>query len=132
MEFNLTSIDVRAPYETGPYLCSLESSLTLREMVDNYRAGYPVNANIYEDSGFGTDDDNDDGTDLDYIDFNSLDLVDIQELRSQLNERAIKLRKLAKEANDKTNREATAKVPTGLDESQGKQSEAKPSRSDES
>lgn len=131
-EFKLTTLDVRSSYETGPYLCSLEEDLSLREMVDNYRNGYPINARVFEDSGLGTDDDNDDGTDFDYINFDSLDLVEIQELRTALNERASKLRKIAKEANDTTYREATAKVPTGLDDSQGKQSEAKPSRSDES
>lgn len=132
MEFKLTSLNVRDPYVTGPYLCSMEESLSLRDMVENYRAGLPVNAHVYDDSGLGTDDDDFDGTDFDYINVESLDLVEIDELRSQLNARAMQLREEAKQATDTTSREATAKVPTGLDDSQGKQSEAKPSRSDES
>lgn len=86
-------------YETGPYLCQSEQSLTLREMVNNYRVGLPVNAKYHSDLDLGTDDEDYDGNDIDYVDIESLDLVEIDELQRQLIERKSILEKRIHEEN---------------------------------
>jgi hypothetical protein len=72
-------------------LVSPDTSLTIREIVDNFTRGIPTTAKVYESSSTEATD-VDQGLGIDFLNFDSLDLAEITELQSRLSARTAYLK----------------------------------------